>query len=75
VKTRREKGVIEREFQVKGMHCQSCVALIEEEVGEIDGVESVKVSLDEGVARVRLDPARVPDAAVVAAIREAGYEA
>ena len=67
--------MIDREFQVKGMHCQSCVALIEEEVSEIEGVESVTVALESGIARVRLDPRRVSNRRVVDAIREAGYEA
>ena len=57
------------------MHCQACVAMIEEEVGELEGVESVAVSLEEGVARVRLDPERATDDDVRAAIRAAGYEA
>jgi copper chaperone len=67
--------MIERVYKVAGMHCQSCVAMVKEEVEEIDGVEAVDVDLAGGSATVRLDPGRVSDVAVVDAIREAGYEA
>lgn len=67
--------MIERRFTVKGMHCQSCVGLVADEVGELEGVESVDVDLAGGTATVRFDPDVVGDAAIVAAIREAGYEA
>ena len=67
--------MIERVYKVAGLHCQSCVAMVKEAVEEIDGVESVDVDLAGGSATVRLDPDRVTDAGVVAAIAEAGYEA
>jgi copper ion binding protein len=67
--------VIEREYAVAGMHCESCVALVTEEVGDVDGVEAVSVDLAGGRATVRFDPARVDDARIVEAIRAAGYEA
>jgi copper chaperone CopZ len=65
----------EREYAVTGMHCASCVALVSDEVGELEGVASVDVALDEGRARVRFDDRLVDDAAVIAAIRAAGYAA
>ena len=65
----------EREFIVSGMHCQSCVALITEDVGDVPGVESVEVDLAGGRARVRYDPGRVTDEMIIEAIRRAGYDA
>jgi copper chaperone CopZ len=41
----------------------------------VDGVKDVDVSLAEKRAQVTYDPARVKPAALVAAIKEAGYEA
>ena len=67
--------MIEREYAVTGMHCASCVALVTDEIGELEGVASVDVALAEGRARVRFDDRLVDDAAVVAAICAAGYEA
>ena len=40
----------------------------------VDGVKSADVSLSEKRAVVTYDPARVQPAALVAAVREAGYE-
>jgi len=40
---------------VTGMHCQSCVALIEESLGQEPGVVSVSVDLDSARATVAFD--------------------
>ncbi|CAF4389255.1 unnamed protein product, partial [Adineta steineri] len=45
----------EKVFSVNGMTCQSCVKNIERNVGKIDGVKTIKVSLDEKEARVEFD--------------------
>ena len=37
-------------IRVGGMTCQSCVELLENGIGEINGVDSVAVSLEKGVA-------------------------
>ncbi len=67
--------MIERDFAVQGMHCEACVALISEDVGDLDGVEAVAVDLAAGRAHVRFDPGRVDNARIVNAIRHAGYDA
>jgi copper chaperone CopZ len=67
--------MIERIFDVQGLHCQSCVGLVSDEVGDIAGVEHVSVDLASGRAVVQLDPEEVSDADVVQAIKAAGYEA
>lgn len=66
--------MVEREYEIRGMHCASCVAMVTDEVGEIDGVARVDVRLGEGRATVAFDEARVDDAAILAAIASAGYE-
>ena len=60
-------------FEVHGMHCGGCVAAIEEALGECDGVVQKKVSLDDSLAVVTYDPAKVKPADVVAVIEELGY--
>lgn len=64
------------EFLVTGMTCGHCVSSVTEEVGAIDGVESVEVVLKKGGAsRVTVTAAGPIDAeAVRAAIEEAGYQ-
>ena len=64
------------EFLVTGMTCGHCVSSVTEEVGAIDGVESVEVVLKKGGAsRVTVTAAGPIDAdAVRAAVEEAGYQ-
>jgi copper chaperone len=53
------------------MTCQHCVASVTEEVGAIDGVTDVKVDLPSGAVTV---VGSAQEAAVRAAVEEAGYE-
>lgn len=62
----------EQTYLVDGMTCQHCVNAVREEVGRIPGVESVDVDLDTKKVVVRGEG--VTDAAVRAAVEEAGYE-
>ena len=62
------------EFQVTGMTCGHCEMSVREEVGEITGVQAVEVSHETG--RLSVSAAQgVEDAAVLAAVSEAGYSA
>ena len=61
-----------RTYHVPGVSCEHCVAAITAEVGQVAGVASVEVSLD--AKRVTVHGAPVDDAAVLAAIDEAGYD-
>lgn len=61
-------------YTVTGMTCAHCVNAVREEVGRLGGVQSVDVDLAAG--RVQIESvAPLPDADVIAAIDEAGYEA
>lgn len=60
-------------YQVKGMTCGHCVSAVKEEIGRIDGVAEVEVDLDSGRVTVSSDTP-VEEAAVRAAVDEAGYE-
>ena len=57
-------------WTVTGMTCEHCVASVTEEVGEVAGVDSLEVELASGLLTVHGGP---EDAAVVAAVQEAGY--
>jgi copper chaperone CopZ len=63
------------ELAIDGMHCESCVALIEEILVEQPGVRSATVDLTSASAVVRLDPAVVGTDALQSVIAEAGYSA
>lgn len=61
------------EYAVIGLTCQHCVTAVTEEVVKVPGVTDVQVDLANG--RVRISSGGpLDDAAVRAAIDEAGYE-
>lgn len=62
-----------RSYTVPGMHCEHCVAAVREEVSGVPGVEEVDVNLE--TKRVDVGGQSLDDAAIRAAIEEAGYEA
>lgn len=60
-------------YQVKGMTCGHCVSTVKTEIGRIAGVADVLVDLDSGLVSVSSE-SPVEEAAVRAAVDEAGYE-
>lgn len=61
------------EFLVTGMTCGHCEMSVREEVEEVPGVTGVEVSHQTGRLTVTSDQP-VNDAAVLAAVQEAGYQ-
>ena len=61
------------EYSVPAIHCAHCAMSIREEVSEVEGVEQVDVDLDTKL--VTIHGHELDDAALRAAIVEAGYEA
>jgi len=61
------------QYQVTGMTCGHCERAVTEEVTRIDGVTGVEVSHVDGVLRIT-STRPVDDAAVAAAVEEAGYD-
>jgi copper chaperone len=59
-------------YTVTGMTCAHCVNAVTEEVGAVAGVTDVQVDLESGAVTVTSD-SPVDDAAVAAAVDEAGY--
>ncbi len=62
-------------FPVAGMTCVSCVSRITRAIRKLDGVTKVDVDLRQEAATVRREPALVSNAALAAAVAEAGYRA
>ncbi len=60
-------------YTVTGMTCGHCVASVTEEVQEIGGVQDVAVDLATGALTITSSQS-VDDAAVKAAVEEAGYQ-
>jgi copper chaperone CopZ len=60
-------------YTVVGMTCEHCVRAVTDEVSALEGVTRVEVDLAPGLVTV-VSTAPVEDAAVAAAVAEAGYE-
>ena len=60
-------------YTVSGMSCGHCKASVTEELSEVEGVEAVDVDLDSKL--VVVTGSGLDDAALRAAIEEAGYQA
>lgn len=62
-------------LKITGMHCASCEKLATEELEGLAGVSEIKISAKEGIGSLVLDPDKNSVADVIAAIKNAGYEA
>lgn len=62
------------EYQVSGMTCSHCERAITSEIAELSGVETIEVSAATGRLLVG-SSVPLDDAAVIAAVEEAGYAA
>lgn len=60
-------------YTVTGMTCGHCVSSVTEEVQEVSGVEAVDVVLETGALTVTSE-GPIDDAAIRAAVEEAGYQ-
>jgi copper chaperone len=60
-------------YTVPAIHCEHCVMSIREELEEVAGVDDVAVDLDAKL--VTVSGRALDDAALRAAIEEAGYQA
>ena len=60
-------------YSVPAIHCAHCEMSVREEVSEVEGVDDVTVDLDAKL--VTVTGRELDDAALRAAIVEAGYEA
>ncbi|KAJ2468204.1 Cu(2+)-transporting P-type ATPase [Coemansia sp. RSA 2322] len=69
-----ETEVAEVRLGVRGMTCQSCVRAISAALGEVAGVVSADVSLQDEAATVRFDPRVTTADGVAEAIEECGFE-
>ena len=66
---------VKKTFKVQGMHCASCVRLIEKALGKLDGVTKCNVNLATNKANVTYDPEKVTDQNLQFAVSSVGYKA
>ena len=69
---KRERSSVTITYSVPAIHCAHCAMSIREEVSEVVGVDEVDVDVD--ARRVTIQGHKLDDAALRAAIAEAGYD-
>ncbi len=62
-------------FSIKGMHCASCVLVLEKSLKGVDGVAQANVNLATEKATVEYDPNKVTDKELASAVSNVGYQA
>ena len=62
-------------ISVEGMTCNSCVRTIEQKIGELDGVNSIAVSLKNKNAEILYSPSKIGAERLRIAIDDMGFEA
>lgn len=60
-------------FQVKGIHCSSCVKRLEHTLQQHDGVRRADVDFKKGTVDVAFDPATVDERSIAERIVDAGF--
>ncbi|KAL1273215.1 hypothetical protein QQF64_029077 [Cirrhinus molitorella] len=65
----------EVKIRVQGMTCQSCVRSIEERIGSLEGVVSIRVSLSDKEASLKFNPAKVTPEVLRKHIEDMGFDA
>ena len=65
--------IVETTINVSGMHCNMCVESIEKGVGQLNGIEYVKASLNDSTATVKFDASKTNEAEIEKAIEKRGY--
>lgn len=63
------------ELSIKGMHCNSCTALIKDALMETEGIKDASVDLKKAKATVSFDEGKLNEAKLVEIIKKEGYEA
>ncbi|HLS66815.1 MAG TPA: copper chaperone CopZ [Pseudogracilibacillus sp.] len=61
-------------LDVKGMSCAHCEKAVKDAVGDLAGIESVKVHLDKDEVEVSFDKATIQVDTIKEAIEDQGYD-
>lgn len=61
-------------LKVEGMSCKKCVAAIEANVGELNGVSEITVNLSAGDVSVEFDTSAVTIEQIKVAIEDQGFD-
>jgi copper chaperone CopZ len=66
--------MVEEIIHIEGMMCGHCQMTVEKAIRAVEGVQEVKVSLDNKQAEVSYNPGITDPAAIRSAVTKAGYK-
>jgi Cu+-exporting ATPase len=66
-------ALTETKIHVSGMHCENCVASVTKGINELEGIDSVSVTLADSTAVVSFDPSKVDLEKITKAVEGRGY--
>ncbi len=67
--------LVQERFQVRGVHCENCLATIERALSRVEGVNQVNARLDaQGTVSITYDPEKVNPDVLRKAVERVGYE-
>jgi len=65
---------VKKTYSLKGMHCASCVRVIEKALSKVEGVQQAVVNLATEQATVTFDPQLVSEEKLSSAVSQVGYQ-
>ena len=65
--------VVAATINIRGMHCDNCVASVEKGINGLEGIEALAVSLNDSNAVVEFDASKTDLNAIKKAIEKRGY--
>lgn len=71
--TSKNAKIVEASFNVCGMHCENCVASIKKGVNELEGIESIAITLDDSTAVIKYDATKLAMTDIEKAVEKRGF--
>ena len=62
-------------INIQGMVCHSCVESIEGMIGDLDGIQDIKVILNKEKSYIKFDPAKIKINVLISTIEDMGFDA
>ena len=62
-------------IEVEGMHCPSCVALLEGDIGDLNGVSYAKADLGAATLTVEYDETKISLGDIKSGVADSGFKA
>lgn len=60
-------------LEIEGMHCTGCARALERALSRVPGVRTARVSYEDEVARLLIDPDLASPESLTAVVEDAGY--